>query len=102
MAKVIVYSQPTCAPCHAEKAWLREHGIEFEDRNIRQRSEWLDELVALGSQSTPTTVIDSDDGRQVVIGYNRGRLTQALRNQDTGHGHPQGSADLRAARPGER
>lgn len=78
MTKVIVYSQPTCAPCRAEKAWMAEHGIEFEDRNIRQQPEWLDELVALGSQSTPTTVIEDNDGKQVVIGFNRGRLMQAL------------------------
>lgn len=78
MAKVIVYSQPTCAPCHAQKQWLLEQGVTFEDRNIRDNTEWLDELMALGSQGTPTTVIETDGRREVVIGFNRTRLSEAL------------------------
>ena len=78
MTKVIVYSQPTCAPCHAEKAWMREQGIAFEDRNIRDNAAWLRELIALGSQGTPTTLIEADGERQVIIGFDRARLSRAL------------------------
>lgn len=78
MTKVIVYTQPTCAPCHAETAWMREEGVAFEDRNIRENRDWLMELVDLGSQGTPTTVIESDGLREVIIGFDRVRLRRAL------------------------
>lgn len=78
MAKVIVYSQPTCGPCNAEKAWFDAEGIAYEDRNVHASQDWLRELVALGSQSTPTTVVESEDGRDVVIGFDRNRLRALL------------------------
>lgn len=78
MAKVIVYSQPTCPPCKAEKAWFDEQGIAYEDRNVHASEDWLRELVALGSQSTPTTVVESEAGRDVVIGFDRTRLKALL------------------------
>ena len=31
---VKIYSTPTCAFCHAEKEFLKEHGIEFQDLDV--------------------------------------------------------------------
>lgn len=79
VAGVIVYSQPTCPPCRAEKAWFESQGVAFEDRDVTADPRWLQELVALGSQSTPTTVVESDGSREVVIGFDRTRLRALLR-----------------------
>ena len=49
MKQVIIYSQETCAPCHEEKIWLKENGIEFEDRDIRRNDQYLQELIELGA-----------------------------------------------------
>jgi hypothetical protein len=57
---------------------MREEGVAFEDRNIRENRDWLMELVDLGSQGTPTTVIESDGLREVIIGFDRVRLRRAL------------------------
>lgn len=78
MAKVIVYSQPACAPCSAEKAWFDQEGIAYEERDVQASADWLTELVAPGSPSTPTTVVESGNGRQVVVGFDRGRLRAVL------------------------
>jgi arsenate reductase-like glutaredoxin family protein len=78
VAKVTVYSQPHCAPCAAEKAWFHSEHVAFEDRDVSSNPAWLEELLALGSQSTPTTVVEAEDGRQVVIGFDRPRLRTLL------------------------
>ncbi|PSR32896.1 MAG: glutaredoxin family protein [Sulfobacillus benefaciens] len=53
--------------------------MPFEERNIRHNVSWIDDVINLGSQSTPTTVITQDDGStQVVIGFQRPALEEAL------------------------
>jgi glutaredoxin len=41
---------------------------------VRADQEALEELLALGSRSTPTTVIDGE----VIIGYDRHRISERL------------------------
>ncbi len=62
-----------------EKAWLSQQNVEFEERNIRNDASYIDEVVALGSQSTPTTVIEDGTGqRHVVVGFQAGKLKEHL------------------------
>ncbi len=53
-------------------------GIEFEERDITQNDAWLDELMELGSQATPTTVIVWGEGREVITGFDKNKLTALL------------------------
>jgi hypothetical protein len=48
--------------------------VAFEERDIRKNPAWIDELLGLGSRSTPTTVIEQDGRRDVIIGFDRARL----------------------------
>ena len=53
--------------------------MEFEDRDIAKNRAWISELIEMGSQGTPTTVIEREDGeREVIIGFDRRRLAKAL------------------------
>lgn len=54
--------------------YLSQHGIPFTERNVGTDPEALRELVNLGSQATPTTLVDE----QVVIGFDRARIDQLL------------------------
>jgi glutaredoxin len=79
MATVVVYTQPGCGACQSEKAWLVEKGVAYEDRDIRKDAKWLEELVELGSRGTPTTIVERDgEERQVLIGFDPQKLSQAL------------------------
>lgn len=71
--KAVVYSQPGCNPCTLVKNFLSNNGVEIEVRDIRENSEFLDELVALGFQSTPITVVE---GKKPVAGFNPGLLNE--------------------------
>lgn len=72
--KVILYSQPTCPPCFQAKAWLADEEIPFEVRDIREKQEYLEELVNLGANATPAFVI----GDEVVLGFNKDKIRAAL------------------------
>lgn len=78
MKKVIIYTQQTCPPCHAEKIWLKENGIEFEDRDIRKDDQFLQELISLGAAATPATVIKDENSEEVVLGFDQEKLAELL------------------------
>ena len=76
MKKVIIYSQETCPPCHAEKLWFKENGIEFEERDIRQNDQYLQELIQLGAVATPVTIIKDEDSEEVILGFDQEKFTK--------------------------
>ncbi|MFL6556201.1 MAG: glutaredoxin family protein [Bacillus sp. (in: firmicutes)] len=77
MKKVIIYSQETCPPCHAEKLWFKENGIEFEERDIRQNDQYLQELIQLGAAATPVTIIqDEDNEEEVILGFDSAKFAE--------------------------
>ena len=78
MKQVIIYSQETCAPCHEEKLWLKENGVEFEDRDIRKDDQYLQELIELGASSTPVTIIKDGDHEEFILGFDRTKFAEIL------------------------
>jgi len=54
--------------------FLSQRGVAFTDKDIRQDPDGLQELISLGSYSTPTTVIDGE----VIIGFDRKRISELL------------------------
>jgi glutaredoxin len=57
-----------------EKAWLSEQGIDFEDRDVTEDPDAMNELQEMGYFSTPVTVIGDD----VVVGFDKGKLQTLL------------------------
>ncbi|MDF2855190.1 MAG: NrdH-redoxin [Neobacillus sp.] len=80
MREVIVYSQEGCRPCTEVKLWLKENGIDFEERNIRENPTYLNEIVDLGASATPATVINDDNGKEVILGFDLDRFEEVLGN----------------------
>nr|WP_263326798.1 glutaredoxin family protein [Neobacillus sp. Marseille-Q6967] len=78
MRKVILYTQVGCGPCTAEKLWLKDQGVEFEERDIRENPQYLNEIVDLGAQATPATVVEDENGKAVILGFDQEQLEKAL------------------------
>jgi glutaredoxin len=76
MKKVIIYSQETCPPCHAEKLWFKEHGIEFEEKDIRKNEQYLQELIQLGASATPVTIIKDEDSEEFILGFDQEKFAE--------------------------
>jgi len=78
MRKVVIYTQEGCGPCTAEKLWLKDNGVEFEERDIRENPAYLDEIVELGASATPATLIKDENGSQVILGFDQEKLEKIL------------------------
>ncbi len=48
--------------------------MKFTEKNIAENDEFAQELIGLGAQSTPTTVIDGE----VIVGFYRSALKKKL------------------------
>jgi len=76
--KVTVYSTPTCPYCTMAKRYLSERGVEYDDVNVAEdQSRALEMLTKSGQMGVPVL----DIGGQVIVGFNRPAIDDALANQ---------------------
>ncbi len=54
--------------------FLSQNGVEFTEKNIREDLDAMQEMVKMGSQATPTTVIDGE----MIIGFDREKISEKL------------------------
>lgn len=72
---IILYTQPHCPACRRAKAFLAEHGLEYQELDVSEDYDARDDLwEEHGSQNTPTLVIDGE----VFIGFRREALETRL------------------------
>ena len=73
--EVVVYTTPTCPYCHSVKQFLTQRRIPFTERDVASDPRAAMEMVQrTGQQGVPVTIIDGE----VIIGFDRPRLEQAL------------------------
>lgn len=61
--------------CHKTEEFLREKNVGFTTKDISEDQEAFAELERMGTMTTPVTVIG---GEEVVIGFDREKLTRSL------------------------
>jgi glutaredoxin 3 len=74
---IVIYTQPTCADCHAAKQYFDHKGIDYTDHDVTADPDALEELkTVVGRMATPTIVIDD----QVFLGFaaNRAELEELV------------------------
>jgi len=71
---VTVYHQNGCSPCHSAMEFLKQKGVPFVAKNVSDDVEAQQELLALGSRSTPTINI----GDEILIGFSPSKIVKAL------------------------
>ena len=72
---IIVYTQHHCPQCQDVKAFLKQRGLAFEEKNVMDDKDAMAELMELGVMSVPVTIVGGED---VVLGFNRKRLEALL------------------------
>nr|MDO8080248.1 glutaredoxin domain-containing protein [Candidatus Freyarchaeota archaeon] len=77
MAKVKVYSTPTCPYCKMVKEFLRKKSVEFEDIDISCDEEAVKELFQKsGRFDVPQTEING----KIILGFDKKALEKELEN----------------------
>lgn len=76
---VTIFTTPTCAFCQAEKSFLADHKINFEEIVVDSQ-ESAQKLVDLSGQlGVPFTIIKKDDGsEEKILGFDQNRLRRVL------------------------
>ena len=75
MAKVIVYSTPTCPYCVTLKQYLKENNIEFEDIDVSKDQARLDEMIEKsGQMGVPVVSVDEE----IVVGFDKEKIVKLL------------------------
>lgn len=72
--KVTVYTSNTCGYCHLAKDFLKENGIDFEEKNVSTDTVARKELMSKGFMGVPVIFVDEE----VVQGFDKGKLTELL------------------------
>ncbi len=75
MAKVLLYSTPSCVYCRMAREFFDKNGVGYEDVNVAADETALKEMVAKSHQMG-VPVIDVDG--QIFVGFNRSGLEKIL------------------------
>jgi glutaredoxin-like YruB-family protein len=71
--EVTVYSTSTCPWCDRAKAYLRQNGVPFVDKDVAKDYEAALEMIRIsGQQGVPVTVANGD----VILGFDQARLAK--------------------------
>jgi glutaredoxin len=76
-ATIKIYSTGWCSFCKAEKRFLDQQGLKYEDVNVETNPAAAQEMVNLsGQMGVPFTVITHPDGRQAgILGFDQPNLS---------------------------
>ncbi|WP_318507719.1 FAD-dependent oxidoreductase [Bacillus sp. T3] len=72
--EIIVYSSTGCPHCEKVKAFLKEWGFEYEERNASIHKQYFDELMERKIMGTPATLING----KLVLGFQEKKLRRLL------------------------
>ncbi len=75
MAKVTIYSTPSCVYCKMAKEFFAKNNVAYEEHNVASDMKAREEMVAKSHQ-LGVPVIDVDD--QIIIGFDQKTLEQVL------------------------
>lgn len=75
MAKVIIYSTPTCVYCKMAKEFFNKNNIQYTEHNVAEDDTAREEMVQKSHQ-LGVPVIDING--EVHVGFNRAELERAL------------------------
>lgn len=75
MAKIKIYSTPSCVYCKMAREFFEKHGVEYEDHDVAANQEALKEMINKSHQMG-VPVIDVDG--QIFVGFNRSGLEKVL------------------------
>ncbi|MDD5633770.1 MAG: glutaredoxin domain-containing protein [Candidatus Omnitrophica bacterium] len=75
MKKVVIYSTPTCPFCQRAKKFLKDKGIEFQDVDVSENEERIEEMIKKsGQMGVPVLDIEGE----IIVGFDVERIEKIL------------------------
>ena len=81
--KIKINSTPTCPFCKKAKEFFKENGIEFDEVNVAEDEKEREEMIRKsGQMGVPVIEITrSDGGTEILVGFDKKRLKEVIREQ---------------------
>ena len=76
MAKVTVYSTPSCPWCVKAKEFLKQNKIKFEDKDVAEDDKARADMVRKSGQMGVPVI---DINGEIIIGFDVERIKEALK-----------------------
>ena len=77
MAKIKVYSTPTCPYCRMVKSFLKEKGVDFEDIDVSVNSKAAEQMIQKsGQMGVPQIEINE----KIIVGFDKEAIERELSN----------------------
>ncbi len=76
MAKVKIFSTPTCVYCITLEEYLKKNNISFEEIDVSKDEKALNEMVEKSAQMT-VPVVDIDG--EIIVGFDKKRINELLK-----------------------
>lgn len=75
MAKIRLFTTPSCIYCHTLKKFLGEHKVAFEEIDVSKDRAALEEMVQKsGQMGVPVAEIDGE----IVVGFDKSKISKLL------------------------
>lgn len=75
MAKVTLYTTPTCVYCKTAKEFFSENNIEYDEKDVSKNESDLQEMVKKsGGMAVPVIDIDGE----ILVGFNKDQVAELL------------------------
>ena len=75
MAKIRIFSTPSCPYCVTLKNFLKEKSFEYEDLNVGTDAQAREEMIQKSQQmGVPVVEIDGE----IIIGFDKKKIVQLL------------------------
>lgn len=76
MAKITIYTTPTCIYCKMAKQWFKENNVSYEEKDVSSDAQARQEMIDK-SQQMGVPVIEV--GNELIIGFDKERLSELLK-----------------------
>jgi glutaredoxin 3 len=75
MAKVTIYTTPTCSYCKQTKEYFKEKGVEYSEIDVAADAKAAEEMIKKsGQMGVPVIEIDGE----MVVGFDKKKFTELL------------------------
>lgn len=80
MSKLVtIYSTTTCVYCRAAKDFFKQHNIAYTEVDVGADATKAREMIEKsGQMGVPVIVVGNGADEQLIVGYDKARLTQLL------------------------
>ena len=78
--KIVIYSAPSCGACKQAKEYLESINVEFTEIDVSKDFEAGQEMQRkTGAMSLPVIIIGNEDEQEILIGYSKEKLSEAIK-----------------------